>query len=141
MSDETGFSNVFCVNGIFDAKLISGGPAWIDSDKFDLEAKFDVNQIPDAKKLTYRQQAEMLQPLLADRFKLAVHQEARELPVYALVAAKSGPKLKESKTNGTSVSAKSGHISVHCVKVCPPARDGMFRFQNTRPAMERVDVT
>jgi uncharacterized protein (TIGR03435 family) len=39
---------------------------------------------------------QMMQSLLADRFKLSVHRERKELPVYALVVGKSGPKLKES---------------------------------------------
>jgi uncharacterized protein (TIGR03435 family) len=43
----------------------------------------------------------MLMPLLADRFKLIVHKESRSLPVYALVVAKGGPKLKEAKGNAT----------------------------------------
>jgi uncharacterized protein (TIGR03435 family) len=42
----------------------------------------------------------MLQTLLADRFKLAIHREMKEMPVYALVADKNGPKLKESKADG-----------------------------------------
>jgi uncharacterized protein (TIGR03435 family) len=82
--------------GVFDAKLISGGPAWIDRDKFDLEAKFDAADVPDAKKLTYRQRADMLQPLLADRFHLKVHHETKDFPVYNLVIAKGGPELKDS---------------------------------------------
>jgi uncharacterized protein (TIGR03435 family) len=83
--------------GVFDDKLLTGGPSWIDRDKFDLEAKFDAAAIPDAKNLTYRQRADMLQPLLADRFKLKVHHETKEFPVFNLVIAKSEPKLQETK--------------------------------------------
>ena len=45
---------------------------------------------------------EMLQTLLADRFKLAFHREKRELPVYALVVSKNGPKLTEAKDDSVS---------------------------------------
>jgi uncharacterized protein (TIGR03435 family) len=83
--------------GIFDAKLLTGGPPWIDADKFDLEAKFDAASIPDAKNLTYRQRADMLQSLLADRFHLKAHFETKDFPVYSLVVAKGGPKLIETK--------------------------------------------
>jgi uncharacterized protein (TIGR03435 family) len=82
--------------GIDDPKLVTGGPSWIDKDRFDLEAKFEVTLVPDAKKLTYRQRADMLQPLLAHRFHLKVHHETRTFPVFDLVIAKGGPKLKPS---------------------------------------------
>jgi len=82
--------------GVFDKSLLSGGPPWIDRDKFDLEAKFDTAEIPAANKLTYRQRADMLQPLLADRFHLKVHHETKDLPVYNLVVAKDGPKFQQS---------------------------------------------
>jgi uncharacterized protein (TIGR03435 family) len=67
---------------------ISGAPGWFDSDRFDIEAKASGNP-PRAQVLS------MLQSLLADRFKLVLHRETRELPVYELVLAKSGPKFKE----------------------------------------------
>lgn len=86
--------------GVYDKKFVTGGPPWIDNDKFDLEAKFDPAAIPNAKNLTNRQRGkmlqEMLQSLLAERFKLKVHYETKEFPVYNLVVAKGGPRLKES---------------------------------------------
>jgi uncharacterized protein (TIGR03435 family) len=67
---------------------ISGAPNWIDTDRFDITAK-----VPEG---TTKEQANvMLQNLLADRFKLAVHREEKEMPAYALVIGKGGPKLKE----------------------------------------------
>jgi uncharacterized protein (TIGR03435 family) len=45
----------------------------------------------------------MLQALLADRFKLAVHRETKEMPVYALVVGKGGPKFKESAPDAEDV--------------------------------------
>jgi uncharacterized protein (TIGR03435 family) len=100
--------------GIFDAKLITGGPPWIDRDKFDLEAKFDVNDIPDAKKLPYRQRADMLQSLLTDRFHLKVHHETKEFPVYNLVIAKGNPKLQETKP--ANVDGMGTGVTCHVLK-------------------------
>lgn len=80
--------------GISDEDGVSGGPAWLDQKRFDIEAKFDVSEYP---KPTLDQRKVMLQQLLADRFKLVVHQESREIPLYALVVAKGGPKLEETK--------------------------------------------
>jgi len=68
---------------------ISGGPGWLDSERFDIVAK-----VPAAA--TKEQVKVMLQNLLAERFKLALHRETKELPIYALVAAAKGPKLKDS---------------------------------------------
>ncbi len=65
------------------------GPDWIQSERFDIAAK-----LPDGA--TEDQIPAMLQTLLVERFKLAFHREDREHPVYALIAAKGGPKLKES---------------------------------------------
>jgi uncharacterized protein (TIGR03435 family) len=65
------------------------GPAWIDSERFDIVAKVPMGSTKDDVKL-------MLQNLLAERFKLTLHREKKDLPMYALVVAKNGPKLKES---------------------------------------------
>jgi uncharacterized protein (TIGR03435 family) len=65
------------------------GPDWMKQQRFDVTAK-----IPDGA--SKDQVPEMLQALLADRFKLAVRRETKELPVYALVVGKNGVKMKES---------------------------------------------
>jgi uncharacterized protein (TIGR03435 family) len=54
----------------------------------------------------------MVRMLLADRFKLVTHTETRELPIYALVAAKGGAKLGELKSSGSTVNHGHGHIEV-----------------------------
>ena len=77
---------------------ISGGPSWIDSDRFDVTATAAGEPVRGAEG-TRRKQL-MLQTLLAQRFKLAVHHETKQLPVYALVLARRdrqlGPKLQRS---------------------------------------------
>jgi uncharacterized protein (TIGR03435 family) len=65
------------------------GPDWLDTDFFQVEAT-----MPPAT--TSDQFRTMLQNLLADRFQLKVHRESQEMPVYALLVGKSGPKMKES---------------------------------------------
>ncbi len=80
---------------------ISGGPSWIDSEHYDIEAKTDGNTAP-------RQMAEpMLQALLEDRFKLKVHRETKELPIYVLTAAKNGLKIQPAK-EGSCVNPEPG---------------------------------
>ena len=65
---------------------VAGGPAWIDSEGYDIEVKPADNTGP-------KQEWLMWQTLLADRFKLRIHRETRELPIYHLTVAKSGLKL------------------------------------------------
>jgi len=81
---------------------ISGGPAWITSDKYDLEARAEEGPQGDMRSMTEEQRKaemdrrrQMIQALLADRFKLTLHKESKEAPIYALVVAKNGIKIKE----------------------------------------------
>jgi uncharacterized protein (TIGR03435 family) len=71
-----------------------GGPVWRDTDPFEIVAKAPGDTAP-----TPEQSRQMLRTLLEDRFKLKVHRELRDAPVYALVVAKNGPKLKKSTAN------------------------------------------
>jgi bla regulator protein BlaR1 len=81
---------------------ITGGPPWLASDRYDIEAK---SPLPDGDVRTMTEEQRerdfdrrklMLQALLADRFKLTLHKESKEAPIYALVVAKNGPKIKEA---------------------------------------------
>ena len=78
--------------------LLSGGPGWIDSETYDIEAKAEDNAIPLSVtgKPLWDETRLMLRALLADRFKLSVHRETKEMPIYELAVAKGGPKLKPS---------------------------------------------
>jgi uncharacterized protein (TIGR03435 family) len=71
-------------------KVISGGPAWVDSAHFDILAL-----TPGETRPTQPEQMAMLRTLLAERFKLTFHREQRDFSIYALEVAKGGPKLKE----------------------------------------------
>jgi uncharacterized protein (TIGR03435 family) len=90
---------------------ISGEPGWT-SDKFDVEAKMDEEAAAAFQKLPQDQQATqrqlMLQSLLADRCKIKVHHETKELRIYELVVAKGGFKLKEADPNNTYANGIKG---------------------------------
>lgn len=75
------------------ASQVVGGPAWINSPRYDIEAKPGGNTDP-------KQIWLMWQTLLADRFRLRLHRETRELPIYDLTVVKSGPKLPAAKEAG-----------------------------------------
>ncbi len=87
---------------------IVGGPDWLrqDIDQFEIYAKMEDSEFAGMQKMTPAQQHERLalmeQSLLADRFRLKVHFETREMPVYALVLAKSGAKLNSARNEEPS---------------------------------------
>jgi bla regulator protein blaR1 len=74
-------------NGIHP-RQISNGPSWMDSDRYDVTIKPDQDGIP-----TIPQMRVLVRKLLADRFNLVSHREKKQLSVYAITAAKGGPKL------------------------------------------------
>jgi uncharacterized protein (TIGR03435 family) len=91
--------------GIPDDRIL-GGPAWLDTDRFDVFA----TAAPGVLSASLRP---MLQALLADRFRLAAHADTRPVPVYALVAG-ARPLLKESPGTGEAgcTGTSSGTASV-----------------------------
>jgi uncharacterized protein (TIGR03435 family) len=100
--------------------LISGAPGWAESARYDIDAKVDGADIEALKKLSPEQRRLILQPLLADRFKLKVHTETKQLPVYELVVAKGGSKLKEATVGDTYANGIKGPDGV--------GRGGMVRM-------------
>jgi bla regulator protein blaR1 len=84
---------------------ISGGPDWLTTARFNIEAKLDDSTVAELKKLSPEQQKaerdQMLQNLLADQFKVAIHRESRLLPAEVLVIAKNGPKIEPAKPGDT----------------------------------------
>ncbi len=89
--------------GVLDFQ-ITGGPDWLNREKYDVAAKF-LNGMDDAKFWSLPQDEQNsrmdqrrleLQALLADRFKLVVHRETRQLPIYSLTIAANGPKLQKA---------------------------------------------
>ena len=93
---------------------ISGGPAWINTDGYDVTAKATDSNIG------IDQLRPMLQTLLEDRFQLKVHRDTKEVPVYALLAGRNGPKLPDAKEGGC--------VAFQPDKPPPPPAPGQFPF-------------
>ena len=70
---------------------VTGGPAWIDSELYDIDAKAE--RPPTSTREFVDLQKRRLQTLLADRFHLVLHRETKELPVYEMTVTKGGAKL------------------------------------------------
>jgi len=82
----------------------SGGPSWIETDRYDVVAKAEGNA-------TDNQMKQMMQTLLAERFQLKFHHESKNLPVYVISLGKTAPKLfppKDGETHTLQVSPQMG---------------------------------
>ena len=105
-------SVAYPIDGTFPDEIqLVGGPGWIKSDRFDIIAKaegspaLDTNKpgstVTDAERDSVEHIRLMLRRLLADRFKVRVHEETRQLPIYELVIARRGggpgPALRTAK--------------------------------------------
>jgi uncharacterized protein (TIGR03435 family) len=95
---------------------VLGLPVWARSDLFDVEAKIGDDCLAALQKLPlkeqFRQRQFMLQALLADRFKLRIHRETKEMPIYVLIVAKGGPKLKESQAGAYKWMSSDGRFNI-----------------------------
>ena len=75
-----------------DGRQIAGGPKWFDSDRYDILGK------PETEGPLSRDTARvLLRTLLEDRFRIKIHRETREMPVYVLTVGKNGVKMKPRK--------------------------------------------
>jgi len=82
------------------------GPDWLDSERYEIAGKA-------AGPATEEQLRLMMQALLRERFKLALHRQTKELAAYVLVVGKNGPKVQESKTEGeSSIDVNQRQLSV-----------------------------
>ena len=98
--------------GIDDSSKVQGGPAWLDTDRFDVIAKAPAGATQDSA-------TAMLQTLLADRFKLVVHTGTKPMPTYVLALGKGKPKLKESDGKSDSNCQPPANL--------PPPEPGVYR--------------
>ncbi len=125
---------------------VSGGPNWLDSSgsTFDIQSKV-------ARKVSFDECRLMGQSLLADRFKLKVHWQTEELPVYVLSVGSKGSKLHEAGDNPkvlSSVTLNGAEIQVGDGYRTTASGRGMSmpelaRFLMTLPVVERpvIDKT
>jgi len=112
------------------------GPAWLDTEHYDIVATV----WPDATK---EQANQMPQNLLAERFKVTLHHETRDFPLYELQVAKNGPKLKESVESAEPKDAASQNDAPPGpMKLAPPTldKDGFPQLLPGRPGLAMIIV-
>lgn len=117
---------------------ITGGPSWLASDRWDINAKADglPAQVP-----RETMQA-MMQGLLADRFQLKLHKESKELPAYALVAGKGPHKMKASQSTGERRQMfRMGRGQANLQAANMAAVANLLSQQLGRPVVDKTGIT
>jgi len=119
------------------------GPEWLDSDRYDIVAK-----VPEG--VSDDQIPAMLQSLLSERFKLTLHREKKEMPVYALLVGKNGAKLEQAvdgesapgKHEGISVRAsmESGMAQLEAYKATVTQFANMLSNMMDRPVIDQTEL-
>jgi uncharacterized protein (TIGR03435 family) len=98
---------------------LTGGPGWMDNDRYDVLAKPSQNDNPSGAKRSFDEDFRgirlRMRALLAERFKLAAHIETREMPIYWLVPAKNGHHLTPTQSDGLTINNRRGLVL--CKKV------------------------
>jgi uncharacterized protein (TIGR03435 family) len=112
------------------AYQVSGGPAWLTEDRYSIYAKADAPA-------NRSQLMAMLCTLLAERFKLLLHREIREIPAYAVVVGKNGPKFRTAK-EGATASAIPTPGTIHFKDVAGLA--GFLSQRSDRPVMDETKL-
>ena len=117
---------------------VSGEPAWVDTARWDVEAKVAGVQ----QRLSQAQTGPMLRALLEDRFQLGIRRESKEMPVYALVVGKGGSKLTlhtgEPPPPGQGIRQGRGMFSVKKGSIAPLTRE--LERQLARVVIDRTGL-
>jgi uncharacterized protein (TIGR03435 family) len=111
------------------------GPAWLDTEKFDIAATFP----PETSRERVR---EMVQELLAERFGLKTHRESKKLKAYALTVGKKGPILNKSaeRDDGAFI-YHEGHVDVRAFSIASFAdRLSGPVFKLDRPVVDMTGI-
>jgi uncharacterized protein (TIGR03435 family) len=148
-----GYNKTWGCSYVSFGDLLTGGPPWIRSERFEIQAK-----IPEgAQRYTYEQfmrgdapgLEKMLQSLLADRFKLVVHKETKQVAGYALVPGKGGARLTQSSAEDRRAFGvrrevgANGKVSSKLIARKVEMRDFAFLLLMTtqRPVIDRTGLT
>jgi uncharacterized protein (TIGR03435 family) len=112
---------------------IVGGPGWVASRRWDIEAKHDgaasIDQI-----------RQMLRTLLQERFQLRSHPETRTLPVYELVVDRKGSKLPRAKDSATRPTVHVTAGSIHFTNATPATFASQLSYALARPVIDKTSL-
>ncbi|HUK30009.1 MAG TPA: TIGR03435 family protein, partial [Candidatus Acidoferrum sp.] len=123
LRDATLVDLIATAYGVPNEKVV-GGPSWLDTDHFDVIAKAPPTTTPETIKL-------MLQSMLADRFKLVLHNDTKAMPVFVLTVGKGKVKMKE---------ATGGEANSGCAPQAPPQNSTPGTIQNAVVSCHNVSM-
>ena len=125
--------------GIKSDDQLVGGPPWMSTEHFDIQAKGGEAEITEFSKLDLDHRISvselLMQSLLQDRFRLKAHVETRDLPVYALVVAKGGVKIKEVQADPFPPPGEHAPPGAHLPSIRPT---GQNQWTATAWPMDRM---
>lgn len=138
------FALIQIAHAISEPSRIIGAPDWTKSGgAWNIDAKVAGEGVGALGKLSREDRNRMLQALLADRFHLKAHTEKRQMPVYDLVVAKGGPKLKEATAEEASKSMLRGAVpgKIECVSMPLSSLPVFLNRELGRPTMDKTGLT
>jgi uncharacterized protein (TIGR03435 family) len=126
---------------------VFGGPAWADTEHFDIVAKqdgqgIDIPNLTEAQREShFDQMRHRVRWILSDRFQLKVHRDTKEMPVYVLTVAKSGPKLEEHKATTGSQNMRTGMGDFLATRATMAMLTFALANVMGRPVLDRTGLT
>ena len=148
-----GFNRQWGCSSVSLGDLLSGGPAWVRSDRFEIQALMPEGSprytLAQFMKGDAPQLEAMIRTLLADRFQLVLHREMKQVPAYALIRGKGALKLMQSKDDDEPmfgwprVSNPNGQISRKITGRKASMRDLAFLLllATGRPVIDQTGIT
>ena len=120
---------------------IAGAPDWVKTENFDVDGLADAEGQPQVKQFQT-----MVRKLLLERFGLKMHNEQREMPVYALTVAKDGPKLTPSKSGPNTLPREevrgdaAGERTLEFLNISMQDFGLMMLYYLDKPVVDRTDL-
>jgi uncharacterized protein (TIGR03435 family) len=113
---------------------VIGGPDWITSERFDIDAKQPTGHDDFARF------PQMLRPVLAERFKLAIHRELRQMPAYALLLARGGSKMIAARPDDEP-GTRGGNGQLVAKRMTMPSLASILSRMTSRAVQDRTGLT
>ena len=129
--------------GVYMDNQFSGVPNWVKDEKYDIEAKAEPGTAERWKTLPRggrsQEERQMMQSILAERCRLKAHEETEELPVYEMVVAKGGLKLKEAPPDEVfSARVSRGRMTAHALTIKTIV--GQFQGTDGRTVLDKTGL-